>query len=85
MSLDEDDEGSINQGKGTVIEEERDNRSHFVSNIEKSSSQLVPIESSKGPTMMIQRFTLDQVESSQFHSKEDLVKDFIDERNKSIN
>ena len=35
--------------------------------------------------MMIQKFTLDQAESSQFHSKEDLVKDFIKERNKYIN
>ena len=35
--------------------------------------------------MMSQRFTLDQDKSSQFHSKDDLVKDFIDERNKFIN
>ena len=35
--------------------------------------------------MMIQRFTLDQDESSQFQSKVDLVKDLTKERNKSIN
>ena len=35
--------------------------------------------------MMIQRFTLDQAKSSWFHSKEELVKDFTDERNKSLN
>lgn len=63
VSLDEDDEGAINQGKCTMIEEEKDDQSHFFSNIEKSSSQLIPIESSKEPTMMIQRFTLDQAES----------------------
>ena len=34
---------------------------------------------------MIQRFTLDQAKSSQFHSKEDLIKHFTDERSKSIN
>ena len=35
--------------------------------------------------MMIHRFTLDQAESSQFHSKEDFLKDFTEEINKSIN
>ena len=34
--------------------------------------------------MMTQRFTLDQAKSSQFHSKEDLVEEFTDERNKSL-
>ena len=35
--------------------------------------------------MMIQKFTLDHAESSQFHSKEDVVKDSTKEINKSIN
>ena len=34
---------------------------------------------------MFHKFSLDQVESSQFHSKEDLVKVFTSERNKSAN
>ena len=85
VSIDEDDEGSINKGKGTIVEEEKNDQSQTVSKPKRSSSHLSLIESSKEPTMMIQKFTLDQVESSHFHSKEDLVKDFTKERNKSIN
>ena len=85
MSIDEDDEGSINKGKGTIVEEEQNDQSQSVSKSERSSSHLALVESSKEPSMMIQKFTLDQAESSQFHSKEDLVKDFTKERNKSIN
>ena len=85
VSINEDDEGSINKGKGTIVEEEQNDQSQSVSKSERSSSHLALVESSKEPTMMIQRFTLHQAESSQFHSKEDLVKDFTEERNKSIN
>ena len=85
VSIDEDDEGSINKGKGTIVEEEQNDQSKTISKSERSSSHLSLVESSNEPTMMIQRFTLDQAESSQFHSKEDLVKDFTEERNKSIN
>ena len=34
---------------------------------------------------MFQKFSLNRVEYSQFHSREDLVKDFIEERNRSSN
>lgn len=85
VSIDEDDEGYINKGKGTIVEEEQNDKSQSVSKYERSSSHLSLVESSKEPTMMIRNFTLDQAESSQFHSKEDLVNDFTEERNKSIN
>ena len=85
VSINEDDEGSINKGKGTIFKEEQNDQSQTVSNFERSSSHLALVKSSKEPTMMIQKFPLDQVESSQFHSKEDLVNDFIEEINKSIN
>ena len=34
--------------------------------------------------MLAQSFKLDQAESSQYHSRDDLVKDFLEERNKSL-
>ena len=85
MSIDEDDEGSINKGNCTIVEEEQNDQSQSVSKYERSYSHLALVESSKEPTMMIHKFTLDQAKSSQFHSKENLVKDFTEERNKSIN
>ena len=35
--------------------------------------------------MILQRFTLNEVETTQASSQEDLVKNFIEERNKSAN
>lgn len=83
--MEQDDEQSINKGKGTVVEEEHNDQSQTVSNSERSSSHLDMVEANKEPTIMSQRFELDHAESSQFHSKEELVKDFTDERNKSTN
>ena len=37
-----------------------------------------------GHAMLVQWFKIDQAESSQYHSRYDLVKDFLEERNKSI-
>ena len=34
--------------------------------------------------MLVQSFKLDQAKSSQYHSRDDLVKDFLEERNKSL-
>ena len=85
VDLEEDDKQSISKGKGTIVEEEHNDQSQAVSNSEKSSSHLAMVETNKEPSIMFQRFTLDQAETSQFHSKEELVKDFIDKRNKSTN
>ena len=46
---------------------------------------MATVESNKEPAIIFQNFALDQAESSQFHSKEELVKDLTDERNKSTN
>ena len=85
VDREQDDEQSINKGKGTIVEEEHNDRSQTVSNSERSSSHLAMVEANKEPSIIFQMFALDQAESSQFHSKEELVKDFTDERNKSTN
>ena len=43
------------------------------------------VESSQASTMILQRFTLKEVEASQVSSQEEIIKDFTDERNKSAN
>ena len=64
VDLEEDDEQSINKSKGTIVEEEHNNQSQTVANSEKSSSHLAMLETNKEPTIIFQRFALDQVESS---------------------
>ena len=41
------------------------------------------VETIKDPAIIFQRFALDEAKTSQFHSREELVKDFTNERNKS--
>ena len=67
--MEEDDEQSINKGKGTIVEEEHNDQSQTMSNSERYSSHLAMVKTNKEPAIMFQRFTLDQAESSQFHSK----------------
>ena len=43
------------------------------------------VESIQEPTIIFQKFALDEAETSQFCSKEELVKDFTNSRNKSAN
>ena len=50
---------------------------------ERLTSHLDMMETIEKPGITFQRFVLDEAETSQFHSREELVKDFIDERNKS--
>ena len=81
--MEDNDEGSINKGKGTIVEEEHNEQSQSVSNTDKLTSHLAMVETIKEPTLIFQRFALDQAGTSQFHSREELVKDFTNERNKS--
>ena len=85
VDLEDNDEQSINKGKGTIVEEEHNDQSQTVSHSKRSSSHLAMLETNKEPSIMFQRFALEHAESSQFHSKEELVKDFTDERSKSTN
>ena len=48
-------------------------------------ANLAMVESIQEPTIIFQKFALDEVETSQLCSKEELVKDFTNERNKSTN
>ena len=63
VDQEEDDEESINKGKGTIVEEEHNDQSQIVSNSEISSSHLALMDTNKEPTIMFQKFSLDQVES----------------------
>ena len=64
VDLEEDDEQSINKGKGAIVEEEHNDQSQTVSNSERSSSHLAMVEANKEAAIMFQRFALDQPESS---------------------
>ena len=62
--LEEDDEQSINKGKDIIVEEEHNDQSQTMSNSERSSSHLAMVEANKEPTIMFQRFAMDQAEAS---------------------
>ena len=85
FDIDDDDERSINKGKATIVEEESQGQSQSVSNTERTITNPTIVESSQGPTMVLQKFTLGEVETSQVYSQEELVKDFTNERNKLAN
>ena len=52
VDLEEDDEESINKGKGTIVEEEHNDQSQSVSNFERSSSHLALMETNKELAIM---------------------------------
>ena len=87
VTLDDDEEESINQIQGFPIEEECSHSkgvSHSVSTSERTISQVVLTEQKSKPTMDVQQFTFDQAKSSLYHSKQDMVKKFLEERNLSL-
>lgn len=85
ISLDEDnDQGSINQGTTVLITKEKEDQSQVPSKTDVSTSQMLTVQPIPGPAMLVQSFKLDQAESSQYHSRDDLVKYFLEERNKSL-
>ena len=83
VDLENDDERSINKGKATIVEEESNDQSQSVSDTERLTSHLAMMETIEKPAITFQRFALDEADTSQFHSREELLKDFTDERNKS--
>ena len=85
ISLSEDnDQSSINQGTKVLITEEKEDQSQVPSKTDESASQMITVQPIQGPTMLVQSFKLVQAGSSQYHSRDDLVKDFLEERNKSL-
>lgn len=85
ISLDEDDDqGSINQDTIVIITEEKEDQSQVPPNTNESASQMLTEQPILGLAMLVQSFKLDQEESSLYHSRDDLVKDFLEERNKSL-
>ena len=56
-----------------------------MSNTERTITNPAIVESSQDPTMVLQRFTLNEAKTLQVSSQEELVKDFTNERNKSTN
>ena len=64
VDLEDNDEGSMNKGKGTIIEEEHNDQSQSVSNTERWNSHLATVETIKEPTLIFERFALDQTETS---------------------
>ena len=53
--------------------------------MEKTIINPTTVESSQALAMILQRFTLKEVETPQVSSQEELIKDFTDERNESAN
>lgn len=85
VDIEDDDERSINRGKTTIVEEESQDQSQSVSNTERTVTNPAIVDKSQASAMILQRFTLNEVETSQVSSQEELIKDFTDERNKSAN
>ena len=56
-----------------------------MSNTERTIKNPTIVESSQDSAIILQRFTLNEVETSQVSSQEELIKGFTDERNKSAN
>lgn len=88
ITLEDDEEESINQLQRIVIEEERAQEletSQPVSSLERIVSQVAPTEQQSKAYINIHHFTFDQVETSLYQSREDMVKKFYEERNLSLN
>ena len=85
VDIEDDDDRSINKGKATIVEEESQEQSQSVFNTEKTIINPTIVEISQASAMILQSFTLNEVETSQVSSQEELIKDFTDERNKSAN
>ena len=85
VDIDDGDEWLINKGKTTIVEEDPQDQSQLVSNTERTITNPTIVESTQDPTMVFQKFTLDEVETSLVCSQEELVKDFTNERNQSTN
>lgn len=85
VDIEDGDDRSINKGKATIVEEESQEQCQSVSNTERTVLKLAIVGNSQASAMILQSFTLNEVDTSQASSKEDLVKNFIEERNKSAN
>ena len=85
VDIEDDDDRSINKGKATIVEEESQDQPQSVSNTKRTVTNPAIVDNSQASTMIWQRFTLNEVETSQVSSKEELIKDFTDERNKLAN
>jgi hypothetical protein len=68
VDIEDDDDRSINKGKPTIVEEESQEHSQSVSNTKRTISNPTIVGSSQVSTMILQRFTLNEVETSQASS-----------------
>ena len=82
VDIEDDDDRLINNGKPTIVEKESQEKSQSVSNTERIVSNPKIIGDSQVSAMILQIFTLNEGETSQVSSQEDLVKNFTEERNK---
>ena len=64
VDIGDDDERSINKGKDTIVEEESQEQSQSVSNTERTITNPTLMESSQDLAMVLQRFTLNEAETS---------------------
>lgn len=65
MDIEDGDDKSLNKGKATIVEEESQEQSQSVSNTERTASNPAIAGSSQDSAMILQRFTLNEVETSQ--------------------
>ena len=85
MEIEDDEVRSTNKDNTTIVEEELQEQSKLVSNTEKAISNPIMAESSQMSAMILQKYISSEEEISKIPSQEELVKDFIEERNKSVN
>lgn len=64
VDIEDDDDRSINKGKATIVEEESQEQSQSMSNTERTIINPATVESSQASAMILQRFTLKEVEAS---------------------
>ena len=69
VDIEDDDDRSINKGKATIVEEESQEQSQLVSNTKRTISNPAIVEISQVSTMILQRFTLNEVEASHVSSQ----------------
>ena len=90
ISLADDEETSTNQVKGTLIEEETgqnvdapqsdSERTLSQHQISKGVEKVVAVDVDQEPLINLQHITYDPAGTSGYKSKEDLIKEFLDER-----
>ena len=84
VEIEDDEVISTNKDNTTIVEEEVQEQSKSVSNTEKTISNPTMAESFQMSAMILQKYVSSEEETSKIPSQEELVKDFTEKMNKSV-